>query len=97
MDENAGIVHAKIMREVLVNRIKAHEKHGEKSIEAISISFDRLNTILVEEVGEVSKALNDEIVENWSENRLLAEVRKELIDVMTVASAWVARIDRISK
>ena len=82
-----------LAKEIYEKRKIAHEKHGDKSIEANEQSFDRLMSILTEEVGEVAMAINDSIVENWSDEQTLWNVRLELIDVITVASAWVARID----
>lgn len=85
-----------IAKELVAKRAKAHEKHGDKSIENVG-NYDRLMTILTEEVGEVAMAINDAIVDNWSDEQIAWNVRLELIDVMTVCSAWVARIDRDSE
>lgn len=85
-----------LAKEIYAKRLKAHQKHGEKSIEAGEITFDRLMVILTEEVGEVAMALNDAIVDDWEDDQILWNVRLELIDVMTVVSAWIARIDRLS-
>lgn len=73
-------------------RVQAHEKHGDRSIEMVR-NFDRLNTILVEEVGEVAMAINDAIVKDWPRGVELNAIRSELIDVITVASAWLHTIE----
>jgi NTP pyrophosphatase (non-canonical NTP hydrolase) len=77
--------------EVAVSRIKAHDKHGDNSIEAIvGDDFGRWLPILGEEFGEVAHAMTYD-----AKGDTLAEVRAELIDVATVATAWVAAIDKI--
>lgn len=48
-------------------------------------THDRRNSVLVEEVGEVARALND--------NETPGELRTELIQVAAVAVAWVEAID----
>lgn len=68
-------------------REKAHEKHGANSIESIAADDHRWLTILVEEVGEVANALT---YDGPSEG-----LRGELIDVLAVASAWLAAIDEV--
>lgn len=46
---------------------------------------DRWNTILVEEVGEVSNAINEK---DWD------NLKKELVQVAAVAVAWLESIER---
>ena len=62
-------------------REKAHEKHGENSIESISANDPRWLSILVEEVGEIAHALTYDAVDT--------RVVDELVDVLAVASAWL--------
>lgn len=62
-------------------RAAAHAKHGENSIEAIPSDDPRWLPILVEEVGEVAHALTYDATD--------ANLRAELIDVLSVASAWL--------
>lgn len=68
-----------------VNRYRelAHEKHGDESIEAIEASDLRWLSILVEEVGEVAHSLT------YDSNEGPQELANELVDVMTVCSAWL--------
>lgn len=74
----------RIAREVYVAREAAHAKHGQNSIEAINNHDPRWLSILVEEVGEVSHELTYDAT---------GSLRSELIDVITVAMAWVSSID----
>lgn len=74
-----------IATEVAAARHRAHDKHGENSIEAILSTDPRWLSILVEEVGEASHELTYDAT---------GSLRAELIDVITVATAWVASIDR---
>jgi len=73
-----------IYREVLAGRRAAHQKHGQNSIEAEPADSPRWLAILVEEVGEVANALTYDTKGN---------LRAELMDVLAVASAWVAALD----
>jgi NTP pyrophosphatase (non-canonical NTP hydrolase) len=75
-----------IYREVQHARLKAHEKHGENSIEVEPASSPRWLAILVEEVGEIANALTYDGPKG--------NLRAELVDVLAVGSAWVAAIDR---
>lgn len=72
---------------VVEQRLSAHRKHGENSIEAIGSSDPRWLSILVEEVGEAAHELTYDAT---------GSLRAELVDVITVATAWVAAIDRDS-
>jgi len=78
----------KVADEVSEGRIKAHEKHGTNSIETQQGSDHRFwLPCLIEEVGEAASELT---YDKGGEGRL----RAELIDVITVATAWVAALDR---
>lgn len=73
--------------DVEAGRIRAHTKHGDQSIEAIASSDPRWLSILVEEVGEAAHELTYDAT---------GSLRAELIDIITVATAWVAALDRES-
>lgn len=75
-----------LYREVLNSRRRAHDKHGDNSIEMIRADDPRWLSILVEEIGEVANALTYDGPTN--------NLRGELVDVLAVAAAWVDRIDR---
>ena len=76
-----------IAREVWEGRIKAHQKHGSNSIEAIDADDPRWLAILTEELGEVAHELTYD-AKGGSR-------RAELIDVATVCFAWIAAMDRL--
>jgi len=66
-------------------RVRAHQKHGDNSIESEPSVSLRWLPILVEEVGEVANAL--------TYDGPAGSLRGELVDVIAVASAWVDAID----
>lgn len=66
-------------------RIAAHAKHAERSIEALPWDNPLLLSILVEEVGEVARALNDAAE--------IALLRAEIVQVAAAAAAWIDAID----
>lgn len=76
--------HLRIAEEAWIGRTKAHEKHGQNSIEAVPAGDPRWLPILVEEVGEAASE------QTYDKS---GSLRAELIDVITVASAWIAAID----
>lgn len=72
--------------EILQARRAAHAKHGDQSIEMLPP--DRIGAwlaILVEEIGELARSLT------YDGN---GDPRAELVDVLAVASAWVAAMDQ---
>lgn len=77
----------RIATEVGQARWRAHAKHGAKSIEVIAPTDPRWLSILVEEVGEVAHELTYDAD---------GSIRAELVDVLTVATAWIAAIDQCS-
>ena len=77
-----------IFDEVIAERKRAHEKHGDTSIESFPAHDpygDRLS-ILIEEVGEVAKEFNEARHEGRAVD--LAKLRKELIQTCAMAGAW---------
>lgn len=85
---------AAIMLDVRDERIRAHEKHEEGSIEKLSglIEAPLRLSILTEEVGEVAREINDATLLGEVADR--AKLRAELVQVAAVAVAWVAALDR---
>lgn len=73
-----------IWEEVQRARARAHAKHGDNSIEAIEPHNPRWLSILVEEVGEVAHELTYDAA---------GSLRSELIDVLSVVSAWADKLD----
>lgn len=85
LDQEIADSTATVASVVIQNRMRAHRKHGQNSIEAIDPSDPRWLSILVEEVGEAAHELTYDAT---------GSLRAELLDVITVATAWVAAIDR---
>jgi hypothetical protein len=87
--------------EAASERRRAHEKHGNNSIEATPADSPRWLAILGEEVGEVSEEILHALLSaafgkvarasTYDQNPL--DRRKELIQVIGVAWAWVNAID----
>jgi hypothetical protein len=97
-----NITESSVWTEIQESRAKAHAKHGENSIEAIRANDPRWLSILVEEVGEVAHELTyDAAPTEQSYNpherhkRQAVRVRRELLDVLSVASAWLDATDRL--
>lgn len=76
-----------VWTEVQHARLAAHKKHGDNSIEAIPADDPRWLTILVEETGEIARAMT-------YDNGSRKDLRAELVDVLAVASAWIDKLDR---
>lgn len=84
-ESNINFSTEAIAKEVRAGRIRAHQKHGANSIESVAADDPRWLSILVEEVGEASHELTYDAT---------GSLRSELIDIITVATAWVAALDR---
>jgi NTP pyrophosphatase (non-canonical NTP hydrolase) len=88
-----------IFKEIVSERYRAHVKHGTTSMESCDPLADRRLRVLVEEVGEVARALNDREHADPSlfpfevDASATAQVRRELIQVAAMAVAWIAAID----
>lgn len=92
-------VNAAIYDEVRAERIRAHAKHGRTSMEETDpLDLMRL-AILMEEVGEVAEEFNEHrhkaadeeamgVMPFEREQHLRAWLRKELIQVAAMATAW---------
>jgi len=102
-----GLSTLAIAKEIIDGRERAHEKHGDESIEAVpALDAKRWLPILIEEVGELSHELtydahprvdvfDGQALSAWqNEGATLRGMRSELLDVATVAVAWIAAIDR---
>ena len=84
-----------IGREVFSERMRAHLKHGDKSTESQSWTSPVFLTVLVEEIGEVAKAINEYRVFTNQPHRLAHELRAELIQVAAMCEAWIVAIDDV--
>lgn len=72
-------------------RVRAHAKHGNTSMESSSPDTYRRLSILAEEVGEVAAEFNDAEHENRPVD--IVALRKELIQVAAMAGAWADACD----
>lgn len=72
-------------------RVRAHEKHRDHSMESWPALSAERYLILAEEVGEVAKEFNDAKVEDRAIDQ--AALRKELVQVAAMAVAWIAALD----
>lgn len=82
--------------EIANERDRAHAKHADKpggSMEMKDWTEPDWVDVLVEEVGEVSRARCDYRHGLMDAATYRAELRKELIQVAAMATAWVAAID----
>lgn len=84
----SGVTDWAVWYQARDERIRAHEKHGEHSME--SSPWDdpsgRRLRILLEEVGEIAKEFNDAEIEGRPVSA--AALRTELIQVCAMAGAW---------
>jgi len=77
----------RVALEIEHDRRAAHEKHGDNSIESVpGDNIARWLPILGEEFGEVCESL--------TYDKDPGPLRAELVDVATVAVAWIAALDR---
>lgn len=79
-----------IWSEVRAERERAHRIHGDMSMEASPWTSERRLRILLEEIGEVAKELNDAEIARRAPDR--EAIRKELIQVSAMAGAWADAI-----
>lgn len=81
-----------IYSEVKAERQRAHDKHGETSMESqlADDPFGQRRDIIAEEVGEIAREYNDARHENRPVD--LARVRAELIQLAAMAAAWADAI-----
>ncbi|WP_425836997.1 hypothetical protein [Microbacterium sp. PA5] len=77
--------------EIVDERVRAHAKHRDHSMESWPALSTERYLILAEEVGEVAKEFNDATVESRPIDR--TALRTELVQVATMAVAWVAALD----
>jgi hypothetical protein len=86
------ITDPRIWLDVAAERERAHAKHGATSCEGMPALDPGRLPILVEEVGEVARELNDLRHHQTAEAR--SRTRAELVQVAAVAVGWIAALDR---
>lgn len=82
-----------LYHEIHAERVRAHKKHGHHGFDAPATGMEVIGydarqrlPVLVEEVGEVAKAICD--------GDPVEHIREELIQVAAMAAAWIAACDR---
>lgn len=81
-----AVSEADVFDEARAERVRAHRKHADTSMESQPVDSLRRLAILVEEVGEVAKEFNDAEHDARPVDR--ARLRKELIQTAAMAGAW---------
>lgn len=84
---------ARILAEFSDERYRAHELHDEHSQEGNAWDSEKSMRILVEEVGEVAKALNERDLGNLTDLEAMRELRKELVQTGAMCLVWIVNID----
>jgi hypothetical protein len=85
--------------DIRAQREKAHAVHGPTSMEALAITDPARLAVLVEELGEVARELNDARHHTSSPSSAvpganLDRLRSELVQLAATAAAWADNIDR---
>lgn len=78
---------------IRAERERAHVKHGETSMESAGCVDPIRLAILVEEVGEVARALNEYRHEAGDTEAIAEQLDSELIQVAAMAAAWSAALN----
>ena len=86
------VINTYIFEDVDLEARGAHAKHGKESM--FYGDDNQSLRILLEEVGEVAREMNELALGNIDQVEYLVNQRKELIQVAAVALTWVAKIDR---
>jgi len=79
---------AELWQQITDERRRAHVKHAEHSMEGLDKWSGARLPVLVEEVGEVARALNDLALDSAD-----GDLRSELVQVAAMAVAWIAALD----
>ena len=87
------LVSGPVMREpynsLHTERIRAHEKHGDKSAEAMTWDNPRWLPIITEEVGEVARVINERDLGNVTPEMSRLLLVNEVIQVAAMCAAWI--------
>lgn len=81
-----------VYAEISAERARAHAKHGRNSMESRPVGDFLRYTILAEEVGEIAKEFNEAEARGGQQTLDLALLRKECVQVATMAAAWADRL-----
>jgi NTP pyrophosphatase (non-canonical NTP hydrolase) len=84
-----GFIGADLINDVVDEVEQAHAKHGTESM--LYGSDDKSLRILMEEVGEVAKEMNELALGNITPDQYRENQRKELVQVAAMALTWAAK------
>jgi NTP pyrophosphatase (non-canonical NTP hydrolase) len=89
---------ARVYVDIAEERRRAHLKHAPHggSVEDKPFDEERWLPILVEEVGEAAKEINEFSLGVTSDKRYQQLLRYELVQVAAMTCAWIEAIDRAS-
>lgn len=79
---------AELWQQITDERRRAHAKHAEHSMDGLDTWSPARLPVLVEEVGEVARALNDLALDSAD-----GDLRSQLVQVAAMAVAWIAALD----
>ena len=82
-----------VYAEIKDERARAHAKHGAKSMESDEWNAERRLRILVEEVGEIARVLNDFDLGLIEEPLARVKLRAEALQTAAMATAWADGIE----
>lgn len=93
---NPGLFGTEVLSEAILSDIsdeanRAHDMHGSQSM--LYGDDNKSLRIMVEEVGECSREMNELALGNKGVESYNRDLRKELIQVSAMAATWVAKID----
>lgn len=95
MGSDRDILGTDLLADVVDEAARAHTKHGDKSM--LYGTDEKSLRILVEEVGEVAREMNELALGNRRPKKYRSNQRTELIQVAAMALTWAAKIDRLEK
>lgn len=85
-----GILTEDVIQDVADEANRAHQKHQEDSM--LFGGDDKSNRILVEEIGEVSKAMNEYMLGNKSMEEYDEELYTELVQSAAMCMTWAVKV-----
>lgn len=89
--QSTGLVLSELTLDAIqAEATRAYLRHGDKSMFGVSFNDERL-PILIEEVGEVARAMNDERLGKLADDN--ASLIRELIQVAAMAATWVEKLE----
>lgn len=89
---NWGFIGEPIIQDCIQEAATAHEKHGKQSM--LYGSDDKSLRILIEEIGEVAREMNELALGNIDRETYLDRLDKELVQVTAMGLTWLAKIRR---